>query len=45
MGMMVLTGGRERTAAEFETLLSDSGFSLSSVTPISGSYFSVLEAK
>ncbi|MGW3569821.1 methyltransferase [Streptomyces sp. NPDC000941] len=45
IGMMVLTGGRERTAAEFETLLSDSGFSLSSVTPISGSYFSVLEAK
>ncbi|MES4909177.1 MULTISPECIES: methyltransferase [unclassified Streptomyces] len=45
IGMMVLTGGRERTAAEFETLLSDSGFTLSNVTPIPGSYFSVLEAR
>ncbi|WP_065967531.1 methyltransferase [Streptomyces sparsogenes] len=45
IGMMVLTGGRERTAKEFTTLLGESGFTLSGVTPIPNSYFSVLEAK
>lgn len=33
LNMMVMTGGKERTAAEFETLLKGAGFQLESVTP------------
>jgi O-methyltransferase domain/Dimerisation domain len=33
LGMMVVTGGRERTRDEFATLLSEAGFQLMSVTP------------
>lgn len=33
LNMMVMTGGRERTAAEFEALLKETGFELESVTP------------
>jgi len=32
LNMMVMTGGRERTAAEFQTLLERTGFALESVT-------------
>ncbi|MFF3731968.1 methyltransferase [Streptomyces sp. NPDC002476] len=45
IGMMVLTGGRERTSDEFEYLLKKADYSLSSIHPIPGSYFSVLEAR
>ena len=31
--MMVMTGGKERTAAEFTALLKRSGFRLESITP------------
>lgn len=41
--MLVLTGGRERTAAEFARLLSDAGFELTAVVP-TRSPVSVLEA-
>ena len=44
LGMMVLTGGRERTLAEFDRLLDSAGYSLRGVSPIPGSSFSVIEA-
>lgn len=33
LNMMVMTGGKERTAAEFETLLERTGFKVESITP------------
>lgn len=44
IGMMVLTGGRERSQAEFDRLFQENGFSLSSVTAIPKSHHSLLEA-
>ncbi len=44
LGMLLLTGGRERTAEEFAELFASSGYSVQSVTTVPGSYFSVLEA-
>lgn len=44
IGMMVLTGGRERTEDEFGKLLASAGYSLSSARRIPGSHFSLLEA-
>lgn len=44
LGMMVLTGGRERTRAEFEELLMRAGYHLVHVTSIENSPFSVVEA-
>jgi SAM-dependent methyltransferase len=44
IGMMVLTGGRERTLWEFDCLLADCGFTLSGVKKIPNSHFSLLEA-
>jgi hypothetical protein len=41
--MLIIYGGRERTAAEFGTLLSQSGFKLARVVPTDGG-FSVVEA-
>jgi hypothetical protein len=43
LNMLVLTGGRERTRGEFDTLLSESGYRLVSVRPI-GEYTCLLEA-
>jgi SAM-dependent methyltransferase len=40
--MMILTGGRERTEAEFRALLQEAGFSLTRVIPTAGA--SILEA-
>ncbi|HZF89574.1 methyltransferase [Streptomyces sp.] len=45
IGMMVLTGGRERTAAEFEALLTKAGYTLSAVRAVPDSDFSVLVAE
>jgi hypothetical protein len=42
--MMVTLGGKERTEQEFATLLSSAGLTLEQVTPIKGSFFSVVEA-
>jgi hypothetical protein len=42
--MLVLTGGKERTEPEFATLLRSAGLTLEKVTPIAGSFFSVVEA-
>jgi hypothetical protein len=42
--MMVTFGGKERTEHEFATLLSRAGLTLELVTPITGSFFSVVEA-
>jgi len=42
--MMVTLGGKERTEQEFATLLSSAGLTLEQVTPINGSFFSVVEA-
>jgi hypothetical protein len=42
--MMVLTGGKERTEHEFATLLRSARLTLEQVTPIPGSFFSVVEA-
>jgi hypothetical protein len=43
--MMVTLGGKERTEQEFATLLSNAGLALEKVTPINGSFFSVVEAR
>ena len=42
--MMVILGGKERTEQEFATLLRSAGLTLEQVTPINGSFFSVVEA-
>jgi O-methyltransferase domain len=42
--MMVTLGGKERTEHEFATLLRSAGFALEQVTPIHGSFFSVVAA-
>jgi hypothetical protein len=39
--MMILTGGRERTEAEFRSLLREAGFALTQVVPTPGA--SILE--
>jgi hypothetical protein len=44
IGMMVLTGGRERSRPEFEGLLREAGFSLAFERDIPDSHFSMLEA-
>lgn len=44
VGMMVLTGGKERTLPEFSALLDASGYALRSVRAIPNSYFSVITA-
>jgi len=42
--MMVSFGGRERTAEDFQKLLSGAGLKLQRITPIESSFLSVLEA-
>lgn len=44
LNMLVCTGGRERTHAEFDALLACGGFRLESVTPCPPSGYSVLRA-
>lgn len=44
LGMMVLTGGRERTGAEFARLLELSGYALRSIQPVPESPFDLLTA-
>ena len=41
---MVIFGGKERMAQEFATLLRSAGLPLAQVTPVNGSFFSVVEA-
>lgn len=43
LNMLVMTGGRERTAAEFEAVLDDGGFRMARVIP-TGSPFFIVEA-
>ncbi|KIF79548.1 hypothetical protein QR77_37880 [Streptomyces sp. 150FB] len=45
LGMMVVLGGRERTLAQYRTLLRPAGLEMSNVTALTGSYFSVIEAR
>ena len=42
--MMVTLGGKERSEQEFAALLGQAGLRLTAVTPIAGSFFSVVEA-
>lgn len=42
--MMVTLGGKERSEQEFASLLALAGLRLTTVTPIAGSFFSVVEA-
>ena len=42
--MMVTLGGKERSQREFAALLAQAGLCLTTVTPIAGSFFSVVEA-
>ena len=42
--MMVTCGGKERTEHEFAALFSSAGLTLEKVTPITGSFLSVVEA-
>lgn len=42
--MLVLTGGRERSAAEYRSLLERAGFALRHVLPLEGTLWSVIEA-
>ena len=45
LNMLVCTGGKERTEAEFRSLLAGAGLALRSITPVTGpTNFSVLEA-
>jgi hypothetical protein len=45
LNMLVCTGGKERTEAEFRALLTGAGLDLRSLTPVAGpTTFSVLEA-
>jgi len=44
LNMLVMTGGRERTAKEFEKVLSDAGFEMTRVIPTK-SPFSLIEAR
>jgi hypothetical protein len=44
LNMLVCTGGRERTEAEFADLLTAAGLRLTGVTPATGSGYSVLRA-
>jgi hypothetical protein len=44
LNMLVMTGGRERTAKEFEKVLSEAGFEMTRVIPTS-SPFSLVEAR
>lgn len=43
--MLAVVGGRERTAAEYETLLAEAGFALSRIAPMAGMPWSVIEAQ
>ena len=43
LNMLVAIGGRERTAADYRTLLDASGFALQRIVPI-GAYYSAIEA-
>ncbi|MEV7279409.1 AMP-binding protein [Streptomyces sp. NPDC093111] len=45
LGMMVLTGGRERDRAGFTRILEAAGYRMERVLPIPGSPFSVIEAR
>ena len=44
LNMLVITGGRERTKAEYEALLHRAGFTLTQIVP-TASPFSVIEAR
>ena len=44
LNMLVMTGGRERTAKEFEKVLADAGFATTRVIP-TGSPFSLIEGR
>ena len=41
--MLAVVGGRERTASEYEGLLTDSDFALSRIVPLEGMPWSVIE--
>jgi len=41
--MLAVVGGRERTAAEYEQLLAESGFTLDRIVPLEGMPWSVIE--
>jgi hypothetical protein len=45
LNMLVCTGGRERTEAEFGALLDAAGLRLTTVTPTEGSGYSVMRAE
>lgn len=45
LGMLVLTGGQERTRTEFAKLFAASGFALRSEIPMADSPFSILEVR
>jgi hypothetical protein len=45
LGMMVVLGGRERTLAQYRSLLRPAGLKISNVTPLTESYFSVIETR
>jgi hypothetical protein len=45
LSMMALTGGQERTEGEFDALLAAAGYRLTGTTPISGTWFHVIEAR
>ncbi|MGO4748150.1 methyltransferase [Streptomyces sp. 2MCAF27] len=44
LGMMVVLGGRERTLGQYRSLLRLAGLRISKVTPLTDSFFSVIEA-
>ena len=45
LNMLLLTGGRERTASAFRGLLAGAGFEMTTVVPTGGTDFSIVEAR
>jgi hypothetical protein len=45
LNMLLLTGGRERTASAFRELLAGAGFELTAVVPTGDSDYSIVEAR
>ena len=44
LNMLAVTGGKERSAAEWKTLLSGAGFECLSIVPVTGDLVSIIEA-
>jgi hypothetical protein len=44
LNMLAVTGGKERSAAEWKTLLNSAGFDCKGIIPVPGGLVSIIEA-